>query len=334
MERNPSYWDAPRPALDGIVGHYGLDDSGMLAAFLAQQIDLLTVDAKQLQLLKQSVPDVQVFKFMADYGNSLYMDVSKPPYSDVRVRRALHLALDRTAMNQTITGSAGIISPPGVSGMKDGYALTQDEMLKLPGYNPATKQQDIAEAKRLLAEAGYPTGFQDKLIFSRAASTTPPIAEMVSSQLKAIGVNLTLEGLDAAVYNERDVKGDFTIQICFCYRMDLNARERLRTGEPVNTGKVSDPQLDRILNELDATGDPTIRKKVARDLQVYLLDQLYFVPTIEIPFFPLAQPWVRNYVFGYGNPHAAPYFVKTDMWLDTSAMPAARRNETPRLSGR
>ncbi|MCA1647697.1 MAG: ABC transporter substrate-binding protein [Chloroflexi bacterium] len=334
MERNADYWDAPRPALNGLVGHYGLDDSGMLAAFLAQQIDLLTVDAKQLQLVKQSVPEVQVFKFMADYGNSLYMNVTRAPYNDVRVRRAMHLALDRNAMNQTLTGGEGIISPPGVSAMKDGYALAQDELLKLPGYNAATKQQDIAEARRLLTEAGYPNGFDDKIIFSRAASTTPPIAEMVSSQLKAIGVNLTLDGLDAAVYNDRDVKGDYNIQICFCYRMDLNARERLRTGEPVNTGKVSDPELDRILNALDASTDPTTSKKIARDLQLYLLDTLYFVPTIEIPFFPLAQPWVRNYVFGYGNPHAAPYFVNTDIWLDTSKMPAARRDETPKLGGR
>jgi peptide/nickel transport system substrate-binding protein len=334
LERFADYWDKGRPALDGVVGHYGLDDAGMLAAFIAQQLDLLTVDGRQVPLVKQAVPDAQVYKFMADYGNSLYFDITKAPYSDIRVRRAMHLVLDRNAMLETITGNEGTINPPGVSGMKDGYALTRDELLKLPGYNPATKQQDIAEAKRLLAEAGYPNGFEDKIIYSKAASTAPPIAEMAASQLKAVGINLTLEGLDAAFYNERDVKGDYTIQLCLCYRMDLNANERLRTGAPLNTGKVSDPELDRLFDSLAATPDPTAKKQLARDIQMLLLDKLYVLPTIEIPFFPVAQPWVRDYVFGYGNPHAAPYFVKTDTWLDPAKLPAARRGERPVLAGR
>ena len=116
--------------------------------------------------------------------------------------------------------------------------------------------------------------------------------------------------------------------------MDLNANERMRTGAPLNTGKISDPELDRLFDTLAATADTTTRKQLARDIQMMLLDKLYVLPTIEIPFFPVAQPWVRNYVFGYGNPHAAPYFVKTDTWLDPAKMPQARRGERPVLSGR
>lgn len=334
LERHTEYWDQPRPTLDGVVGHYGLDDAGMLAAFVAQQLDLITVEGRQVPLVKQQVPEAQVYKFLADYGNSLYFDVTKAPYSDIRVRRAMHLVLDRNAMLETITGNEGVINPPGVSGMKEGYALTRDELLKLPGYNPATKQQDIAEAKRLLAEAGYPNGFEDKIIFSKAASTAPPIAEMAASQLKAVGINLVLEGLDAAFYNERDVKGDFTIQLCLCYRMDLNANERMHTGAPLNTGKVSDPELDKLFDTLASTADIPTKKQLARDIQMYLLDKLYVLPTIEIPFFPVAQPWVRNYIFGYGNPHAAPYFQKTNISLDPGKLPQARRGERPVLSGR
>src|SRR5207253_1620823 len=71
MTRNDAYWDTPRPHLDGVVAHYGLDDSSMLAAFVAQQVDLLTVEVNQVDIVKRSVPDVQVNQFIADYGNSL-----------------------------------------------------------------------------------------------------------------------------------------------------------------------------------------------------------------------------------------------------------------------
>jgi hypothetical protein len=58
------------------------------------------------------------------------------------------------------------------------------------------------------------------------------------------------------------------------------------------------------------------------------------VPTIELPFFPLSQPWVRDFNFGYGNPHAAPYFMGSGTWMNVARMPAARRNETAKLAGR
>jgi len=184
VERNPDYWGTPAPYLDGVVAHYGLDDSGMMAAFIARQLDLVTVDTTSLGIVKQNVPDVKQNKVMSAFNPAVYFNETKPPYNDPRVRRAFHLALDRQAMLLTLTQGEGVISPPGVNGMQELYAMNQEELMKLPGWNPTTKQQDIAEAKRLLAEAGVQPGFTDKILFSRAASTAPPVAEMVVGQLR------------------------------------------------------------------------------------------------------------------------------------------------------
>lgn len=333
--RNPDYWDKPRPYVEGIVGHYGLDDAGMLAGFVSQQLDILTVETNQLEVVKRAVPDVQVNRFIADYGNSLYFKTDKAPYSDPRVRRALHLVLDREAMFQTISRGQGVINPPGINGQKQGYALSQQDLLKLPGYNPATKQQDIVEAKRLLAEAGYPNGFSDKLLFPKSASTTAPIAEMAVTQIKnALGIDLTLDGTDAAVYQQRDAKGEYNVQMGLLISMDTNLRDRFHSKSPTNTAKIADPELDRLIETFDATGDLEKRRGLARDVQKLLLEKLYAVPTIETPFFPVNQPWVRNFNFGYGNPHAAPYWLASDTWIDVKKLPPARSNETPRLAGR
>lgn len=335
LERDPSYWDSPRPHLDGVVGHYGLDDSGMLAAFAAGQTDLLTTELQGLEVVKQSVPDVQVNKFIGDHGASLYLRLDKPPYNDVRVRKALHLALDRHAMVQTITSGEGAINPPGITGHKRGYAIPPEELFKLPGYDPAAKQKDVQEAKRLLAEAGYAGGFKESVIFSKGATSHPPIAEMAASQLKlALGVDLTLQPLDAGVMAQRDTRGEFTMQVSTLHRMDLDLTERFRSGSPLNTAGINDPELDRLIDAIAATADASQKRKLARDIQMLLLDKVYILPTIELASFPLAHAWVRNYSFGWGQPHAVPYWFGSDIWLDLARMPAGRRSETPRLSGR
>jgi peptide/nickel transport system substrate-binding protein len=238
-------------------------------------------------------------------------------------------------MFQTVTHGQGIINPPGINGQKEGYALPQADLLKLPGYNPATKPQDIAEAKRLLAEAGHAGGFSDKLPFSRSSSTTAPIAEMAATQLKAaLGIDLSLEPLDAAVYQQRDARGEFNIEMNLVINMDTNLRDRFHSKSPTNTGKINDPELDRLIEAYEATGDPEKRRAAVRSVQQLLLDKLYAIPTVETAFFPLSQPWVKRFNFGYGNPHAAPYWSASDTWIDVKRLPAARASETPKLAGR
>ena len=205
----------------------------------------------------------------------------------------------------------------------------------MPGYNPTTKQQDIAEAKRLLTEAGYPNGFSDKLLYSKSTSTTPPIAEMAVSQLKnALNINLALEGLDAAVYQSRDVKSEYNVQMALVARMELNVSERFHSKAAYNTGKVSDPELDRLIDQFDASEDATKRKALARDIQRVLQEKMYAIPTIENPFYPLSHPWLKNYNFSYGQPHAIPWWQGSDTWMDLEIMPANRRTEQAKLAGR
>jgi peptide/nickel transport system substrate-binding protein len=334
LERYADYWDQPRPYFDGVVGHYGLDTSSMIAAFVARKVDLLTVRQKEVGLVKRSIPTVQENKFITDYGNSLYMQLDKPPYNDVRVRRALHLALDRGEMLKTLTFGEGIINPPGVPGHKEGYALSQTDLLARAGWNAATKEQDIREAKRLLAEAGYANGFTDSLLYNTGASTTPLITEIVAGQLKVnLGVDLTLEGYQRAIMNQRDRQGDFNVQMATLDRMSLNIRTRYHSDSKVNSAGINDPELDQLIETLEATADVIERKRLTRVIQELLIEKVYTVPTIELAFFPLAQPWIHNYLFNYGSPHAAFIYLETDAWMDLDELHGSRQGETLKLGG-
>lgn len=332
MTRNPNYWDAPRPYPDGLVGHYGLDDSGMLAGFVTQKLDLLTVERAQRGLVRGQVPNASIGQFLTDYGYVFYLRLDKPPFSDVRVRQAIHLALDRKEILSTMTGDEGIINPPGLNGQKDGYAIPQAELLKLPGFNPATRTQDIQQAKRLLTEAGYPAGFKTTIATSKDSAFRPQLAEMAAGQLRMnLGLDVTLQLQDAAIFAQRDKNGDFDMSIVGTAKMALNLSDRYHSKSPANSAAINDPELDRLIEATEATEATEQRKAGARAVQNLLLDKMYMIPTIETSFYPLSQPWVRNYMFFHGTPHAAPYFLNSDIWLDQQALPKARAGQTPRL---
>src|SRR5205823_6624263 len=152
--------------------------------------------------VKASNPDSRAETFPQNNSYSVFTHVDRPPFSDIRVRRALHLAIDRQAMVSTITFGQGIINPPGLNGArKGGWTLPQDGLLKLPGYRQP-KTQDLAEAKRLLAEAGHPNGLRAKLSYNTSITQSPALAEVLTNQLGAAGINLTLQPMEDASYRK------------------------------------------------------------------------------------------------------------------------------------
>lgn len=88
---------------------------------------------------------------------------------------------------------------------------------------------------------------------------------------------------------------------------------------------LNDPQLDSLIEGTLAGKDVEARRRTARRLQEYFLEQVYYVPTVEPVSTAMWQPWVHDYHFNGGNllsPHQDTY---GRLWLDVQAMPAARR---------
>jgi len=207
LTRNERYWTPGLPYIDGIVGHSMSDRGTMIAAFAAGTIDAMNPEDKvQLETVQNLKPDLNSDRFYGNYGYGLWFAIDQPPFSDIRVRKAVQLAIDRPDMIAKGAFGDGMANPPGGLGWRKGISIPQDELLKLPGYNPATRQQDIAEAKRLLAEAGYANGFATKLSYGSYLTNPKPIAEVAASQLNNFGIKITLVPLDRATNTqvERD----------------------------------------------------------------------------------------------------------------------------------
>ena len=183
LVRNPNYFLRGRPHLDQITFQVGVEPN---VAFLRLQ-------RKEVDILGDGIPPADFVKVMGDralralvaVGDQLqtgYVTINTQiePLNDVRVRRALNMAIDKTRIVRIINNRAvpaNQVLPPLMPGYDKAYA----------GY-----PFDRAQARKLLAEAGYPSGFRTTL-YANNTDPNPRIAQAIQQDLAAIGIKVELK---------------------------------------------------------------------------------------------------------------------------------------------
>ncbi len=323
LVRNDGYW-REGPYVDKVVVIYGLDVAARLAAFVTRSTDIINIaDAAQFESVRAALPEVQSRTVLGNYGYGIYFNYNKEPFSDLRVRRAMHLGIDRRAMFDTLTFGQGVINPPGMAGAKKGWVLTPEELSQMPGWRQP-KEAEIAEAKRLLAEAGYPNGFKTTIAINRGLASTPQISEMLAGQMKAIGIDMTVLGQEPAVWTKNQVDGTYDTLLLGAGSMlpDSNLYNYFHSKGGLNTGGLKDPTVDRLIEAESQELDVSKRKELLRELQRRLADQAYHPPTVDLGFTAAWQPYVKHYVYNTGAQH---YLVEPQsVWLDLKNVPPGR----------
>lgn len=325
LVRNPDYWEPGKPHMERIIIRHRMDRSAEAAAFAAKQLDIIyPPDRAVLEATRASAPGIEFAPVIQDLGPTLVMNMTKPPFNDLKVRRAINLALDRHAMNQALSLGDGVINPPGVWALKSGWAIPQEELLKLPGFRPQ-KEQDLAEARKLLGEAGLANGFRTSLIYPQSFSTAPKIAEVAAESLRKIGLTLELRPLEDAVWLKNQNEGAYDL----VYVTNFNAtpvrvwRNWLHSKGALNKAGINDPQLDKLIEDQARELDVARRKQLWLDLQRLLLDKVYVIPTVEQANYAAWHPWVKNLRYSLSANITLP--AAQDIWLDVDRMPADRR---------
>ena len=189
-EANPHYW-GPKPGYKTIVLKFIPDDATRIAALQAREVNLISnVPPAQVNTLKTN-QSINLLSAPGVRGHYLITDVTKKPFSDLRVRQAVSLAIDRDAIIKAIMFGNGVpiysLFIPQTFGYVD----------RKPEYNPE-------KAKALLREAGYPNGFEVEFdSFTGGITDHSKIAEVVAGMLDEVGIKAKLHIEEQGVFGPR-----------------------------------------------------------------------------------------------------------------------------------
>ena len=211
----------------------------------------------------------------------------KNPFHDKRVREAVSLAIDRDAINQAESGGLGQV---------DGNWINDDVQYAMPWPKWPT---DVAKAKKLMAEAGYPNGFAVDWL-----TPAPPFysrGERVAAQLQAIGIRTKLQVLERAVYQKREQGGMKEwpgINIIFTgARIGASwanwYESEMKCGGMLAADKYCVKELDAKYDQYLRSEKPAERQALAEEIQRAILEDYHFVPVFRDAFMNAIGPRIK-----------------------------------------
>ena len=303
LERNPHYWDAENVHLDEVRLVIIEDLAANVTAYLDGRIDWTdNLPNNQLSALKARED------FISDdwLGTYYYrFNVTEPPLDDVRVRRALMLALNREELcNCSLDGlynpSTGFVPP-------------------IPGYEGVNSvRYDPEDARELLAEAGYPggEGFPSLEILYNTSENHRTIAQAVQDMWSVeLGIEVTLLNQEWKVYLETVEALDYQVGRAGWIGDYVDANTFLELwrsdDENNNTGWVNE-EYDALIASSISETDPARRQELLLQAESLLLSEAVVMPIYYYAQFHLLRPSVRGWEMNVKNVHLARYVYKED----------------------
>jgi peptide/nickel transport system substrate-binding protein len=301
-ERNPDYFIKDRPHLDGYKFFISTETSVRAAAIRSGRayIEFRDLPSSEVDAIKKQLGDKVVVQETSQVGQfGFAMQNTVKPFTDIRVRKALTLALDRYTGGRVLfplTGlrDVGALMRPGTV-----WAIPPAELEQIPGFwRDAEKSR--AEAKRLLAEAGYPNGFRTLMKNRNVKLPYQDLAVWAIQEWRKVGIEVENRPLETAAWfaDGRDT-GNFelylqpTVEFMDDPDQFLN---RYTTGATANYGRFSDPALDDLFSRQARTVDPAERKKLVIQIQKRVLEQAYYMPGLWWTRRVVHSAKVKNYV--------------------------------------
>jgi peptide/nickel transport system substrate-binding protein len=307
--KNPNYWGHDErypqnqlPYFDQVKLLIIPNDTTALAALRTGKIDAQdTISWDVAANLKKTNPNLmQDTQPNQGYGISFRIDTK--PFTDIRVRQALTEAIDIPTIAKTYFGGSVPGVPIGMAstswtGWYVPYAQWSQDLKDKYAYNPTA-------AKKLLADAGYPTGFSTNIIM--AATYDQNLMEIYKSYFAAIGVNMDIKVYDLVSFNRLMTDHKYDQGICHNPLGQVSAPNRFlatyQTGSFTNYAIVSDPQYDAIVNNFYAATDTAKLQALAQQADLYALSNFFCVQGLPLVTYVIYQPWLRGYsgeAFGY-----------------------------------
>ncbi len=287
-DKSPTYWDAATVRLNSIHFHPAADVDGEERAFRAGQLHITeSLPVGKVESYRRDRPEVlRISPFLDTYFYRL--NTTRPGLSDKRVRQALSLALNRRAITEKITRGgqqpAHTFTPPGI----DGYVP------------PDGLKEDLAQAKQLLVEAGFPDGkgLPPLEIMINSSGNHRAIAEAIQQMWRQIGVQAEVNNMEMSSLFAKRRALDYSILRSEWVADYADAKSFLdvfRGGSNNNHTGWNNLEYDAALHAADRTADPAARRELLQTAEVLLMSEAPIIPLYYFTTVRLVHPAVRGW---------------------------------------
>lgn len=311
LRKFADYWDRDaqgnrRPYLDEIVFLFFPDPTARTTALRTGAVDWIEyVPAQDVNTLR-SDPNVVVTDGTAANFRGVYLNMNFPPLADQRVRQAIAYALDaEEVVDIALFGTGGTVAK--------GVTIPEGNFYFYP--SPYGTTSNLERARQLMRESGYPNGFEVTLKVTSTYDFLRLPAEIIQAQLQPLNIRVRIVAEDWTVYLPGVLEKNY--EMTFLGTSGQSDPDDFLWGNFHTTGglnlfNLSDPQVDRFLEQGRAESDPARRKQVYDQAQARILELM----PVAMLFHSAQYEAHRTYVRGYDHWFNTSYLGFRTTWLD------------------
>lgn len=302
LVRNPDYWKKGEPNLDEIVFRVIPDAASRSVAFengsiqTLRSLDIDNVDVKRLSALPGVTTTDKGWEMFSPQA-FMVMNLRKPPFNDVRVRRAVMHAINRNFIVNNIFFGLGKVATGPVSSTTPFYEKN------VPMY-----PYDLKKARALIKESGVDLAATPIKILASGStygSAWSRMDEYVKQALTQIGFKVEIDAVDNGGWVQRMSNFDFDLAFNWTSQYGdpglgvsrLFVSSNIVKGSPfANVQGYSNPKVDQLLNDAAAATDPAERAKLYSEAQQILVSDVALGPLFEFKNVTFSRAEVKNLV--------------------------------------
>lgn len=286
VERNPDYYDPARPYLDRIEVQVFPDISAEGSALIAGDVDIISTIQPTEFLRIDGTDGIDTLRTPSGQFCNINFGCDTAPFNDARVRKAIALTVDREAMVGFVTEGFG--TPGNDTPLNASYQFFK---------GVKQREKNIAEAKKLLAEAGHANGLQLTLIASDRPAVRTQLAVALREMAKEAGITINVQTMPHATYLEQVwKKGSFYVGFYNMQPTPDGIFKLLYTSDASwNETRWNNKAFDALVAEARGTVDPAKRTELYTKAQEIMNED---VPSIIPSFFDVLaakRSWVQGF---------------------------------------
>ena len=330
--KNPDYWGFDEkypenrlPYIDQLTVLIMGEEVTYIAALRSAKIDFFgwpgVADIKsmdQVDSLRRTNPEILQWPFVCRSNTGYVIETTKPPLSDIRVRKAMQMALDHETINNVFYKGYGLWKPQGpiadgVVGYSTPFEEWPEELQKEYTYDPQG-------AEKLLDDAGYPRGadgirFKTDLVHSRVHLPVD-YTELAVGYWAEIGIQVTIDAVDAATYGARVSAGHDFEGLAWSSTgkeyADVVGVLRKYSVQGGHQQGGTDPTFEALFEAAAAAMTIEELQRAAKEANMYVVENHWHIWGSIVPQVTASWPWVKGY-----NGEISTYFsMAARLWID------------------